>query len=87
MVRKGKDWKEWPRDENPPTAQCYMNDRKISGSKPYFPSVSLLRLRRRGERNCPNPCFLVRFKSDENNIRQRAIHLFSNRPIYYLLFD
>lgn len=30
---------------------------------------------------------LVRFKSDENNIRQQAIHLFSNRPIYYLLFD
>jgi hypothetical protein len=30
---------------------------------------------------------LVRFKSDENNIRQLAIHLFSNRPIYYLLFD
>ncbi|KAL0532225.1 hypothetical protein IC582_031737 [Cucumis melo] len=55
-----------------------MNDRKISGSKPYFPSVSLLRLRRRGGRNCPNPCFLVRFKSDENNILQRAIHLFLN---------
>lgn len=30
---------------------------------------------------------LVRFKSDENNILQLAIHLFSNRPIYYLLFD
>lgn len=30
---------------------------------------------------------LVRFKSDENNILRLAIHLFSNRPIYYLLFD
>lgn len=30
---------------------------------------------------------LVRFKFDENNILRPAIHLFSNRPIYYLLFD
>ena len=30
---------------------------------------------------------LVRFKSDENNILQLVIHLFSNQPIYYLLFD
>lgn len=27
------------------------------------------------------------FKSDENNIRRQAIHLFANRPISYLLFD
>lgn len=31
--------------------------------------------------------FFVRFKSDENNILQLTIHLFSNRPTYYLLFD
>ena len=30
---------------------------------------------------------LIRFKSDENNILQLAIHLISNWPIYYLLFD
>jgi len=31
--------------------------------------------------------FSLGFKSDENNILRLAIHLFSNRPIYYLLFD
>ena len=31
--------------------------------------------------------FEFRFKSGENNILRLAIHLFSNRPIYYLLFD
>ena len=63
-------WKEWTRDENPPTDQWYyMNDRLISESKPDFPSVSLLRLRRRGGLNCPNLCFWVRFQS----ILQRAL--------------
>lgn len=49
--------------------------------------------------SAPNPSFLifilvnssflilVRFKSDENNILQLAIHLFSNQSIYYRLFD
>lgn len=37
--------------------------------------------------NLDEPAILVRFKSDENNILRQTIHLFSNRPIDYLLFD
>ena len=33
------------------------------------------------------PVTLVRFKFDENNILRQAIHLFSNQPIDYLLFE
>lgn len=56
---------------------------------PFFFVLLVPLLRREGSKNFPNPCYfiLVRFKSDENNILQPAIHLFSNQPIYYLLFD
>lgn len=65
-----------------------MNGRKIQidGSN-SLPCAPLLNLGERGKLYEPWFVILVRFKSDENNILRQAIHLFSNRPIYYLLFD
>lgn len=52
-----------------------------------LPGVPFLNLGEKGKLYEPVIVILVRFKSDENNILRQAIHLFSNRPIYYLLFD
>ncbi len=57
---------------------------------PSFPYLLNLNLgKREGCKFVKPPFFyiLVRVKSDENNILRQAIHLFSNRPISYLLFD
>lgn len=58
--------------------------KKLHGSN-SLPCIPFLKLGERG--NLYEPVILVRFKFDENNILRQAIHLFSNRPIDYLLFD
>lgn len=65
------------RKKNPDQTLIYLNlrliyEREQNGVEPLFLLVFF---------------FFVRFKSDENNILQLTIHLFSNRPTYYLLFD
>ncbi|PRQ15707.1 hypothetical protein RchiOBHm_CPg0502221 (chloroplast) [Rosa chinensis] len=81
-----KYWIKWTRNENTLLIYRYMNERKIPRPKPltYFPQPLYLS-EKRGGKICR--VILVRIKSDESNILQLAIHLFSNRPTYYLLFD
>lgn len=66
-----------------------MNLRYMSGKNPRIKRLpeGLLYIGEREGKIVRILLILVMFKSDENNILQQAIHLFSNRRIYYLLFD
>jgi hypothetical protein len=61
---------------------------KSPDQTPYLTYPGSLYLSQNGEVKIVRTLvILVGVKSDESNILQLAIHLFSNRPIYYLLFD